>query len=307
MVKYNDAVEKPQLHFKDLVDNSETPFVPRLKVKHNALVDWNVNGRRCSLLRARRERGGAPREPVSLRNRPFVARRAPSLDLVYPDWELRAPASIEPPRPESETPLVLVETESALQALVETLKQEQAIAVDLEHHSYRSYQGFTCLLQISTRSTDYLVDVLAIREFVWELNAVFSDPAIAKVLHGADMDVQWLQKDFGVYLVGPRTGCSRGEPLRHGPRGARAGLRVLRTGLSAEAVLRRDGQQGVPAGRLAVRAGEGSHAQSAPADARDAEVRARRHALPAVPRRRAARAAAGAGRRRQSRGSLAAL
>ena len=45
------------------------------------------------------------------------------------------------------------------------------------------------------------MDVLAIREFVGELNEVFTDPSILKVLHGADMDVQWLQKDFGVYIV----------------------------------------------------------------------------------------------------------
>ena len=36
-------------------------------------------------------------------------------------------------------------------------------AVDLEHHSYRTYQGFTCLMQISTRERDYVVDTIALR------------------------------------------------------------------------------------------------------------------------------------------------
>eukprot|EP00434_Breviolum_minutum_P044979 symbB.v1.2.040237.t2/scaffold7092.1/size13377/1 len=33
------------------------------------------------------------------------------------------------------------------------------------------------------------------------LNEIFSDPRILKVLHGADRDVLWLQRDFSVYLV----------------------------------------------------------------------------------------------------------
>lgn len=96
------------------------------------------------------------------------------------------------------------------------------------------------------------MDVLAIREFVWELNEVFTDPSIMKVLHGADMDIQWLQKDFGVYVVAIRLSCDAGQHVRHGPGGSRAGLRVLRSGLSLEALLRRFGQQGVPIGRLEV-------------------------------------------------------
>ena len=39
------------------------------------------------------------------------------------------------------------------------------------------------------------------RDYVWLLNEVFTNPQIMKVLHGADMDIVWLQKDFGVYMV----------------------------------------------------------------------------------------------------------
>ena len=34
-----------------------------------------------------------------------------------------------------------------------------------------------------------------------ELNRVFTNPNIIKILHGADYDIEWLQKDFGIYVV----------------------------------------------------------------------------------------------------------
>ena len=61
------------------------------------------------------------------------------------------------------------------------LRQASEIAVDLEHHSYRSYAGFVCLMQLSTRQEDWIVDTLALREELTELNEVFTDPEIVKV------------------------------------------------------------------------------------------------------------------------------
>ena len=45
----------------------------------------------------------------------------------------------------------------------------------------RSYYGFVCLMQISTREEDWIVDTLALREELEELNEVFTDPSIIKV------------------------------------------------------------------------------------------------------------------------------
>lgn len=75
------------------------------------------------------------------------------------------------------------------------------IAVDLEHHSYRSFLGFTCLMQISTRTHDFLIDTIKLRSEMHRLNEIFTDWTLLKVLHGADFDVEWLQKDFGIYIV----------------------------------------------------------------------------------------------------------
>jgi exosome complex exonuclease RRP6 len=66
--------------------------------------------------------------------------------------------------------------------MLRELRQASEIAVDLEHHDYRSYYGFVCLMQISTRTQDWIVDTLELREELIALNEVFTDPKIVKVL-----------------------------------------------------------------------------------------------------------------------------
>lgn len=85
--------------------------------------------------------------------------------------------------------------------MLEKLKVASEIAVDLEHHDYRSFGGFVCLVQISTRDEDFVVDTLSLREELIVLNEVFTDPNIVKVFHGAESDITWLQRDFNLYVV----------------------------------------------------------------------------------------------------------
>lgn len=96
---------------------------------------------------------------------------------------------------------IWIDSSEKLDHLIQELLQADAIAVDLEHHNLRTFMGLTCLIQISTRQQDYIIDALAIREDVHKLQEVFLNPDILKVFHGADSDVQWLQRDFGLYLV----------------------------------------------------------------------------------------------------------
>ena len=74
------------------------------------------------------------------------------------------------------------------------------------------------------------------------------------------------------HLAAARPRSLRRRPLRHGPGGARARVPVVRAGAPAQALLRRVRQQGLPDGRLAHPA----------AHRRDAHLRARGHALPAL-------------------------
>lgn len=107
----------------------------------------------------------------------------------------------QPVQPFESTPFTWVDTSTKLAELMKKLKAVREIAVDLEHHDYRSYAGFVCLMQISTRHDDFVVDTLALRDELEVLNEVFTDPQIVKVFHGAESDIKWLQQDFNLYVV----------------------------------------------------------------------------------------------------------
>ncbi|KAK0428286.1 hypothetical protein QR680_010713 [Steinernema hermaphroditum] len=97
--------------------------------------------------------------------------------------------------------LLMINTKDELHFLKRILNGVPMFAVDVEHHSFRSYRGFVCLLQISTRDTDFIIDPFEVWHDLHILNEPFTDPNILKVLHGARSDITWLQRDFGIYIV----------------------------------------------------------------------------------------------------------
>ena len=92
-----------------------------------------------------------------------------------------APAVPVPPRSYEETPFTWVSTPAELAAMLEKLRGATEIAIDLEYHNYRTFGGFVCLMQISTREEDFVVDTLILREELEDLNEVFTNPNIVKV------------------------------------------------------------------------------------------------------------------------------
>jgi exosome complex exonuclease RRP6 len=66
------------------------------------------------------------------------------------------------------------------------------LGLDLEHHNYRSYQGITSLIQISSLNQDYIIDPFPIWEDLILLNSITTNPKILKILHGGNMDILWL-------------------------------------------------------------------------------------------------------------------
>ena len=54
-------------------------------------------------------------------------------------------------------PFLLVETIESLKSIAAALSLCSEIAFDLEMHSYRTYHGITCLIQLSGCGINYLV------------------------------------------------------------------------------------------------------------------------------------------------------
>ena len=49
-------------------------------------------------------------------------------------------------------------------------------------------------------SRDYLVDPFPLWSELPMLNEITANPKIVKILHGCDSDIDWLQRDFSIYL-----------------------------------------------------------------------------------------------------------
>lgn len=139
------------------------------------------------------------------------------MEYPKPVYETAEPVMYQPVET---TQATWVDTYEGVLEMLEELKKAKEIAVDLEHHDYRTYVGLVSLMQVSTRDKDWIVDTLQPwRHKLEVLNEVFADPGIVKVslnnkhhssqklipdqvFHGAYMDMVWLQRDLGLYVNG---------------------------------------------------------------------------------------------------------
>ncbi|XP_053704720.1 spermidine synthase isoform X2 [Synchiropus splendidus] len=203
-------IQRPQLKFKEKIDNSNTPFIPKIFVKPNAmkpLPSYFTSKNTC------RDKPGDGDVPAALADFIHQQRTQEHVEDMFAhpyQYELDHLTTPEnllcKPEPQmyrsiSETSCSFIDTLEDLVALNEKLCKLPEFAVDLEHHSYRSFLGITCLMQISTREEDFIIDTLVLRSEMYILNESFTDSNIVKVFHGADSDIEWLQKDLGLYVV----------------------------------------------------------------------------------------------------------
>ncbi|KAL6697746.1 ribonuclease H-like domain-containing protein [Trichoderma pleuroticola] len=185
----NANVKKPQLDFEIKPNNfPDGPWKPLLTEKPHAEVSLDD-----SLVTFVGD-NGAPQY-----KHPYESEIS---SMQYPDRVFQILDPI-PPQPVESTAATWVDTYEGVVEMLQELKEAKEIAVDLEHHDFRTYVGLVSLLQISTREKDWIVDTLKPwRHKLQVLNEVFADPTIVKVFHGAYMDMVWLQRDLGLYVNG---------------------------------------------------------------------------------------------------------
>ncbi|KAI4735026.1 hypothetical protein E4T50_14449 [Aureobasidium sp. EXF-12298] len=182
-------IPKPQQNFIDIPTNAETgPFKPLLQSKPHAIVPF------AKALELFKDHNHVEHHP-----HPYQKEIE---QYEYPSFVYTHAEPI-PYHPYETTTATFVDTEEKVDQMLQELKKAKEIAIDLEHHDLRSYIGIVSLMQISTRDKDWIVDTLQPwRRKLSKLNEVFADPNILKVLHGAFMDITWLQRDLGLYVVG---------------------------------------------------------------------------------------------------------
>ncbi|GAX10825.1 exosome complex exonuclease RRP6 [Fistulifera solaris] len=208
MIANTMDMSKPQLKFVLFpAHNHRTkPFVPKITKKWNEIAPLDLTLQPMSL----DDDSNVVKSHVVQPSHfvPHVYREEVE-QLKCPHFDIPAQ---RPPRIQQVEPSLKatwIDTKEALQSLVETkLMNVDRIALDLEAHSYRSFAGIVCLMQMSFKDSsdnsihNFLVDTLALHDDLHDLLLpVLTDPNIVKIMHGADSDIMWLQRDFSLFIV----------------------------------------------------------------------------------------------------------
>jgi ribonuclease D len=92
-------------------------------------------------------------------------------------------------------PHEIIDTPAALLHAIQLWRTQPALAVDTESNSFFVYRERTCLVQVSTRDADWIVDPLAVD--LKPLGELLENTAIEKVFHAAEYDILSLKRDYG--------------------------------------------------------------------------------------------------------------
>ncbi|HOK09903.1 MAG TPA: ribonuclease D [Candidatus Hydrogenedens sp.] len=89
----------------------------------------------------------------------------------------------------------LIQTRKDWEKVLKILSNEPKIALDLEANSIYEYPGEICLIQISVRGYDFLLDPLANFDFS-ELGTLLANPNIEKIFHACEYDLRLLWTQY---------------------------------------------------------------------------------------------------------------
>lgn len=82
-----------------------------------------------------------------------------------------------------------------LSAMVDALRREPLLAFDTESNSLHAYNERVCLIQVSSRSADYIIDPLELPDLAL-LGELLADPRIEAVFHASEYDLMCLKRDY---------------------------------------------------------------------------------------------------------------
>ena len=94
-----------------------------------------------------------------------------------------------------------IDTPEALRRAVDRLRELPLIAADTEAAGYHRYFDRMSLVQLSSRTENFLVDPLAVSD-LGPLAELFEDPEIETIFHDSDYDLRILDRDAGLRVTG---------------------------------------------------------------------------------------------------------
>ena len=92
-------------------------------------------------------------------------------------------------------PATYIDSDAQLRQMVDKLKDETLLALDTESNSLYVYEAQVCLIQLSSRSQDYIIDPFAVED-MQPLGDLLADEKIEKIFHAAEYDLICLSRDF---------------------------------------------------------------------------------------------------------------
>lgn len=139
-------MDKPQIDFGDDYSNlRQTPFKPKVGVKFHAIVPLDLQQRKVEL-DAEESLSGLIR-PATYYAHPYETELR---KLPTPAWCVSGEdvATVNPSPTYSQFPFTLIDSTEAFGTMLGDLSGKSELAIDLEHHSYHTFQGLTCLIQV---------------------------------------------------------------------------------------------------------------------------------------------------------------
>lgn len=92
-----------------------------------------------------------------------------------------------------------IEHDNDFLSIVPLLAKETLIGLDMESNGLHAYRERVCLLQISTRLADYIIDPFRVADLS-PLGAVLANPAVEKIFHSGEYDLMSLKRDYGFVI-----------------------------------------------------------------------------------------------------------